>query len=129
MKKIKLIQLMCVLCFSLISMQGFAQTFVGAGNPQPIPPVGTVGCCTESVADVTASGAIGTNATLDQVKINLTHTFDADLDISLISPAGTSWELSTDNGGSGDNYINTEFEDGCPPITSGTPPYTGCFRS
>ena len=129
MKKIKLIHFLSVLCFTLFSVAGMAQTFVGGGNPQPIPPSGTVGCCTESVADVTASGVIGTNATLDMVLINLTHTFDADLDISLISPSGTSWDLSSDNGGSGDNYINTEFVDGCPPITTGTPPFTGCFEA
>ncbi|MCS7033439.1 MAG: proprotein convertase P-domain-containing protein, partial [Phycisphaerae bacterium] len=50
-------------------------------------------------------------------------------DLYLISPAGTRIELSTDNGGSGDNYTNTIFDDSAPlPITSGTPPFTGSFR-
>jgi subtilisin-like proprotein convertase family protein len=63
------------------------------------------------------------------VKINITHTFDADLDIYLIAPDNTTVELSTDNGGSGDNYIDTIFDDeATTPITSGTPPFTGTFK-
>jgi subtilisin-like proprotein convertase family protein len=36
----------------------------------------------------------------------ITHTFAADLDITLISPAGTSVTISTDNGSSNDNVFN-----------------------
>ncbi|RMH69902.1 MAG: T9SS C-terminal target domain-containing protein, partial [Gemmatimonadetes bacterium] len=61
--------------------------------------------------------------------ISLTHSYDADLDIYLISPAGTRVELSTDNGGSGNDYLSTEFDDeASTPITSGSPPFTGTFR-
>ncbi|RMG63591.1 MAG: CHRD domain-containing protein [Calditrichaeota bacterium] len=60
---------------------------------------------------------------------SLTHTFDADLDIYLIGPNGDTLELSTDNGGSGDNYIGTIFDDQAPiPITAGAPPFTGAFQ-
>ena len=38
------------------------------------------------------------------VSLHLDHTFDSDLDIYLIAPDATVIELSTDNGGSGDNY-------------------------
>ena len=105
-------------------------TFVGAGNPQAIPLAGTggapcVGGPTESVATVTETGIIGSTAELQQVRINLTHTFDGDLDISLVSPAGTPWELSSDNGGAGNDYTNTLFEDGGADITAGTAPFTG----
>ncbi|WP_459209809.1 proprotein convertase P-domain-containing protein [Aquimarina rhabdastrellae] len=63
------------------------------------------------------------------VSINLTHTYVADLDIKLIAPNGTEVELSTDNGGPGDNYTNTVFDDqASTPITSGTAPFTGTFR-
>ena len=40
---------------------------------------------------------------------NLTHTFNADLDITLQSPAGTVVTLTTDNGGSNDNVFNGTF--------------------
>ncbi len=36
----------------------------------------------------------------------ITHTFAADLDITLISPSGTSVTISTDNGGSNDDVFN-----------------------
>lgn len=68
-------------------------------------------------------------AMLDKVCLNILHTYDADLDISLIAPSGTSIQLSTDNGGAGDNYTNTCFVvTGVPSITSGTPPFTGALN-
>lgn len=45
------------------------------------------------------------------ITINISHTWNADLDIYLISPLGTIVELSTDNGGNGDNYNNVTFDD------------------
>lgn len=63
------------------------------------------------------------------VKLNIRHTWDEDVDIFLISPGGTRIELSTDNGGSGDNYTNTVFDDeAAPSITSGTAPFAGSYR-
>ncbi|RMI14715.1 MAG: hypothetical protein D6681_04710, partial [Calditrichaeota bacterium] len=60
---------------------------------------------------------------------SLTHTWDADLDIYFISPFGDTLELSTDNGGSGDNYIGTVFDDqATTPITAGSAPFTGVFQ-
>ncbi|WP_452601495.1 zinc-dependent metalloprotease [Pontimicrobium sp. MEBiC06410] len=63
------------------------------------------------------------------VTINIDHSWAADLDITLTSPAGTVIELTSDNGGSGDNYTNTVFDqegtDG--PITGGTAPFTGSY--
>ncbi len=63
------------------------------------------------------------------VTLNITHTWDADLDISLTSPLGTVIDLSSDNGGSGDNFVKTVFDDNAPTlITAGVPPFTGSFR-
>lgn len=63
------------------------------------------------------------------VTIDITHTWDADLDISIISPTGTIVELTSDNGSLGDNYENTVFDmDGVDgPITDGTAPFTGTY--
>lgn len=47
------------------------------------------------------------NVTIDSIA----HTWLADLDIYLISPAGDTLELSTDNGGSADNLSNVVFSD------------------
>jgi cysteine-rich repeat protein len=63
------------------------------------------------------------------VKLNITHTWDADLDIFLGSPAATSVELTTDNGSLNDNYTNTIFDQSCMnSIINGTAPFTGCFQ-
>lgn len=80
---------------------------------------------------------IGTILDVD-VNIRINHTWDADLDIYVIHPDGTIVELSTDNGGSGDNYgsgptdctgIFTHFDDeATTPITAGTPPFAGSYR-
>src|SRR5436190_10367809 len=54
---------------------------------------------------------------------NLTHTFAADLDITLMSPAGTVVTLTTDNGAGNDNVFNgTVWDDDANP--AGQVPYT-----
>ena len=54
---------------------------------------------------------------------NITHTFSADLDITLTSPAGTVVTLTTDNGAGNDNVFNgTLWDDDANP--AGQVPYT-----
>ena len=90
---------------------------------QPIGP--NAGTVTESVISYPDDFIIDdVNVTL-----NLTHTFTGDLDIFLIAPDGTSVELSTDNGGTGEDMINTVFDDeASSPITGGSAPFTGSFQ-
>ena len=52
------------------------------------------------------------------VQVLIDHSFDADLDIFLVAPDGRRIELSTDNGDSGDVYLNTVFDDEAPVIIS-----------
>ena len=73
-------------------------------------------------------------ATIQDVRVridDLDHTYDADLVIALVSPAGTRVVLSEFNGGSNDDYTATVFDDQCTvldgPIGNGTAPFTGCF--
>ncbi|AEH00611.1 reprolysin-like metallopeptidase [Lacinutrix sp. 5H-3-7-4] len=101
-------------------------------------------CATFSATDlpqtVSTSGAgnsyvstinVGANFPITDVNvtIDITHSWSGDLDITLTSPAGTVVELTSDNGGSGDNYTATVFDqegtDG--PITGGSAPFTGNF--
>jgi subtilisin-like proprotein convertase family protein len=64
------------------------------------------------------------SVTLDSIK----STNDADLDIYLIAPNGSVVELTTDNGGTGDNYLQTNFAMwAVSPITIGTAPFTSDF--
>lgn len=63
------------------------------------------------------------------VQLNITHTWDTDLDIFLIAPDGTRIELSTDNGAGGDNYTATIFDDeAATAITAGSPPFAGSYK-
>ncbi len=73
-----------------------------------------------------ANGGVLTDV---NVTINITHTWNADLDVTITSPAGTIVELTSDNGGvSGDDYTNTVFDqEATVLITAGTSPFTGTF--
>lgn len=74
-----------------------------------------------AVAD---SGVIGADVNIDNVTIDISHTWASDLDIYLVSPNGTELELSTDNGGSTDDaYNGTMFQDGGADITTASAPF------
>jgi subtilisin-like proprotein convertase family protein len=63
------------------------------------------------------------------VSLNLTHTWDADLDVYLVSPSGTRVRLFDDVGGSGNNFTNTTLDDeAATAITAGVAPFIGNFR-
>lgn len=63
------------------------------------------------------------------VTVDISHTWNDDLDIYLLSPLGTIVELSTDNGGNRDDYDNVTFDDAS---TNALPPgnttISGTFR-
>ncbi len=60
---------------------------------------------------------------------SLIHLSDEDLNIYLFAPDGSGIELSTDNGGSDDNYIHTYFkETALNTITTATPPMSGYYQ-
>jgi subtilisin-like proprotein convertase family protein len=82
------------------------------------------------------SGFTGTVADVN-LSLYLTHTWDADLTISLIGPDATTVILSSANGSSGDNYgsacspqsSRTTFDDAASTlISAGAPPYVGSFK-
>lgn len=73
---------------------------------------------------VTQTGAV----VLAAVRFSATHTYDGDLDLTLTSPGGTVLDLTSDNGGTNENYTNTVFIDSATTsIVAGTAPYTGSF--
>lgn len=77
---------------------------------------------------INVSSSCGTAAEIVSVKVNINHLWVEDLDISLIAPNGSTINLSSDNGGSGESYINTVFTTtGLMPITLGTAPFTGNY--
>lgn len=110
----------------LVNHFATAQTFTGIGTN--IPDDGT-----SIDFDIPVSGLpnlIDTNNFgVETVCINLYHTYDSDLDISLIAPDGTQVMLTSGNGGSGQNYFNTCFnQNASTSITLGTPPFTGTYK-
>lgn len=73
---------------------------------------------------VSEMGTIGSGAILENITIDIAHTFSADLDLYLISPSGTELLLANDLGGGTDNgYNGTMFEDGGADITLATAPF------
>lgn len=96
---------------------------------QAIPDLGTL----DSTITV---GGITTPIHHVTVSLHLSHTVDQDLDISLIGPDGTAVGLSSDNGGTLDDYgtscndvDRTTFSDAATTaITAGVAPFRGTFR-
>lgn len=63
------------------------------------------------------------------VRLNLTHTYDGDLEAWLISPTGTRVQLFNRVGGSGDNFTGTVLDDeAATAIGSGAAPFSGSYR-
>jgi len=120
-------QMLLFLTFLFLGATSFAQTFSGAtGNI----PDNSCNSNNEFQVAVSGIGTLGSSKYLSSVSLDISHTYVADLEIYLVSPGGTTTiELSTDNGGSGDNYVNTVFaDDASQSITSGFAPFTGNFR-
>ncbi len=62
------------------------------------------------------------------VKVNITHSWDSDLDIALVAPTALNVDLTSDNGSSSDNYTNTILDQMCAsPVANGVAPFTGCY--
>jgi subtilisin-like proprotein convertase family protein len=72
-------------------------------------------------------------------RVRLNHTFDRDVELYLIHPDGSMFELSADNGGGGDNYgagaqncsgTFSELDDSATQFISpdGVAPFVGTFR-
>jgi len=90
--------------------------------PKTIPDQQTV------VSTLTVSGQA--SPLLDvEVEVDITHTWDSDLDVYLISPSGTRVELFTDVGASGDNFTDTILDDQAGVgVASGVAPFPGSYR-
>ena len=114
--------------FAMVSLwQVNGQTYTGDNTGADIITSTVV-----SSANSTSVGSIGSEVgqyTIDNVEIDITHVWDGDLDLTLTSPSGTTLDLSSGNGGSGDNYSGTIFQDGAPSITTGSAPFAGVFSA
>lgn len=116
--------IICLLLF-LVGGSMKAQTFSGTGGN--IPDDGPAVRFPLVVSGLPSS--IDSSFGLLNICINITHTYDRDLKIWLIAPDSTYIELSSRNGGSGNNYTNTCFYDTASnSIISGSAPFNGTYR-
>lgn len=80
---------------------------------------------------INVAGVAGLIQDLD-VTLNISHTWVSDMSIRLISPGGTDVLLFNRRGGSGDNLVNTVFDDAAAvSITTAVAaqaPFTGSWR-
>lgn len=98
---------------------------IGQANSPPSDPY-------SSFLAVNGVRPIDLNSPFTQISsicIDLETDWTDDLEIYLIAPSGEILELSTNNGGGGQNYTNTCFTpNSFSSITTGTPPFTGDFQ-
>jgi subtilisin-like proprotein convertase family protein len=103
-----------------------AQTFTGGSGP--IHDLATIDIPL-TVSGLTPANIDTTGFGFESVCIDLVHTWDADLTISLVSPDGTTALLVSGQGGGDDNFTNTCFSDTAALwIGQGLAPFTGYFR-
>lgn len=104
----------------------YSQSFTGATGA--IPDNGPVVSFPIIVSGVNPA-VIDTGFGLESVCISLTHNYLEDIKVRLQAPDGMIIDLSLGNGGSGNNYTGTCFNDNASAnITSGNPPYNGQWK-
>jgi len=116
----------------VVATISFAQTFTGGTCPMgtAIPDNNATGV-TIPITVSGLTGQLGIDIWFKQMKLHITHSWLDDLDITLIAPDTYISNISSDNGGSDDNFGSgcgspTIFSASATTnITAGTPPYVG----
>ncbi len=104
-----------------------AQSFTGLGTS--IPDNGPAALATIFVNQLNGNTIDTSGFGLESVCITITHTYVADLRISLEAPDGTRILLAEGVGGGGDDFTGTCFrQNAASSIVSGTAPFTGVFK-
>jgi subtilisin-like proprotein convertase family protein len=96
-------------------------SYTSANTPKQIPDRATV---TSTISVPNSFNVLDVD-----VHLNISHNFDADLDVFLIGPTGTRVQLFADIGGGGDNFSGTILDDeAITSIAGGAAPFTGRFK-
>ncbi|MGB1448630.1 MAG: reprolysin-like metallopeptidase [Flavobacteriaceae bacterium] len=101
-------------------------TFAAAGVPRVIKDATpTTAGITELVVQIADDLPI-----IDiDVRVNIAHTYDEDLSFIVIHPDGREVILIQNQGGNGNNFEGTLFDnEAATPIQTGSPPFSGSFR-
>jgi cysteine-rich repeat protein len=101
--------------------------FTSTDVPKVIPDNNVVGA--SSTIIVSAPGVVTRTVV---VLASITHQFLSDVDIQLRTPAASALDLTSNNGGSGDDYVSTILDDAAPTsitsIVGAGNPFRGRFR-
>lgn len=110
----------------LFSVFVFGQTFTGStGN---ITDDGEINEYTTTVSGL--DGVLDASYGLVKVCLDITHTYDSDLNVILISPTGAHTTLLSGIGGSGHNFYGTCLDQSATAnVGPSSAPFTGVFRS
>lgn len=121
----KKILLLTILVFT--GLLGKSQTYTSTAGGS-IPDAGPLVSFPMTVSGLSPA-TIDTVFGLETICLTITHTWDADLSISIQSPDGSIVDLSVANGGDGDGYTSTCFNAyATNSIVTGAAPFTGTFR-
>ncbi len=123
MKKNRVVLVVCALALAVGAVQIFAAvTLPGGGAPVDIPDNSNV------AVTLTAPGGTVSDVNLT---VNITHTWNADIRLSLSSPAVATQVLWMNCGGSGDNLTDTVLDEAAVGLASCTlagAPFSGSFQ-
>lgn len=109
----------------LLCQEVAAQVYTGVGGP--ITDNGVANFYPQQITTLTPS-VLDSAHGLVSVCIRLTHTYDGDLDVQLISPNGNAVTLFSGIGADGDNFTNTCLtHQSSINILNGSAPFTGSF--
>lgn len=113
-------------CATPFALSGaFAQTFQATGGP--IPDDGSIVEFTVEVGGL--AQPLQANQGLERICISIVHPWCSDMDVKLMSPAGTVLDLFNGVGGDGDNFTGTCLSQDAPStIAQASAPFTGTFR-
>ena len=107
-----------------ITFETFPTYEIGFANHPPSNPFGAQ----LEVTSINPLSITNAEAQICGVCVNLDTDFDGDIRLYLQSPSGQTMELSTNNGGAGDNYTNTCFTPSATTsIIGSAAPFTGEF--
>ena len=119
-------RLFCTLFITFVSLSLFAQTFSGFGGS--IPDDGTVitfPLVTNGLPNSIDAQSFG----IEQVCLEISHSWSADISVVLVAPDGTSTELFSGIGGDSDGFVGTCLNgNSTVSIYEASYPFTGVFR-
>jgi len=110
----------------LSTFPALAQTYTGTGGT--VPDNGVATDFTLNVSGLSPSTLNATHGLLN-VCLDITHTYNADLDIKIIAPDGNTVTLASGVGGGDDNFTGTCFDMSAPDeIATASAPFTGTWN-